>query len=702
MKTFRNLLLEMAAKNTKKSESVVASVVPVPSKDQGKGVQRHYEHAGDVHFNDGKNGASTMADMLSEIIDSAPEHLATKIDGSPSMEYGIEDGRHYISYKGSGKKSFTHEDIEAHHGSGPQGFKDAMHAMLDHVDKIHNGNPEEVHQGDIMWHGKNPHTIENIDGVPHYTFRPNVLRNAIPVDSEEGERIKNATFGFAPHTAYVGGVSRNFSHSEEKQHPDVHLFDAQSPSIPEEKKQTLQKQVSDLKNSIRSTPEEHFSYISQNHIADLFKRYTSEIRRTESQDNIGFGHFISFVHGKLQKGIDDLKSPTGKQKKEQSRNDLLTDMKTNRDHIQSGLDIHKAITNIGNNIRSVLDSEQTTKRYFDASTGRDRTNPEGYVFKPLGTLKHAWYKLVDPRFTAKNFAVMRGPKTEPIKESQENVPGTGSSDSTSTLVSDLKRTGSSDSAVLSFGRGMGHAGHMALASSVITHAGENRADPYVVLSKTTGPKDPLTVDEKIAIHHDVFPEHNKVFQPATDGMPTIIEVLQQLHGHGYKNVTVVLGEDQHKEFQFIHKYNGQFDPETGKGYKFDDLNLISRQETNDSSRYFKGPRATDMRNALTDGTKSEDEQWKIWREAMHPSLSNDRVRNLMEIVKERLSKNKSNKSTKMESIINNMLSYIFEEGEASSGQMTSDGAGIAGLGDDARAGNVIVRKKPRMFKRRQR
>jgi len=63
---------------------------------------------------------------------------------------------------------------------------------------------------------------------------------------------------------------------------------------------------------------------------------------------------------------------------------------------------------------------------------------------------------------------------------------------------------------------------------------------------------------------------------------------------------------------------------------------------------------------------------------------------------------KNSKSTKMESIVNNMLSYIFEEGEVSSGQMTSDGSGIAGLGDDARAGNVIVRKKPRMFKRRKR
>lgn len=686
MKTFRNLLLEMAAKKTKKSESVVATVVPVPSEDQGEGVQRHYEHAGDVHFNDGKEGAKTMADTFSAIIDSAPEHLATKIDGSPSMEYGLEGGRHYISYKGSKKKSFTHEDIELHHGSGPQGFKDAMHAMLDHVDKIHNGREGEVHQGDIMWHQGTKPTIEDIGGIPHYTFKPNVLRNAIPVDSQEGQRIQNATFGFAPHTAYVGGVSRNFHHSEEQQHPDVHLFDALSPSIPEEHKQRLQQKVSDLKSLIKSTPKEHFSYISQDHIADWSKRYTSAKRMTESQNSIGFDDFSEFVHGKLQKEIDKLKTVKGRDKKEQSRTDLLADMKKHQSHIESGLAIHKAVTNIGNDIRSVLDSQQTTKRYFDAPTGRNQTNVEGYVFKPLGVLKHAWYKLVDPVFTAKNAAVIRGPKTEPIKESVENAP-------------DLERTGSSDSAVVSFGRGMGHAGHMALASSVITHAADTSADPYVVLSRTTGPKDPLTVDEKIDIHRDVFPEHAGVFQPATDGMPSIIEVLQQLHRHGYKNATVVLGEDQKKAFQFIHKYNGKFDPETGKGYKFDNLKLISRQETNDPSKGFEGPRATDMRNALTDGTKSEAEQWKIWREGMHPKVSDHKVRALMRIVKERLSKKKS---TKMESIVNNMLSYIFEEGEASSGQMTSDGSGIAGLGDDARAGNVIVRKKPRMFKRRKR
>jgi hypothetical protein len=243
---------------------------------------------------------------------------------------------------------------------------------------------------------------------------------------------------------------------------------------------------------------------------------------------------------------------------------------------------------------------------------------------------------------------------------------------------------------------------MALASSVITHAADTSADPYVVLSKKTGPKDPLTVDEKIGIHRDVFPEHARVFQPATDGMPSIIEVLQHLHGHGYKNATVVLGEDQKKAFQFVHKYNGQFHPETGKGYKFDNLKLISRQETNDPSKGFKGPRATGMRDALTDGTKSEGEQWKIWREGMHPKVSDDKVKDLMRTVKERLSKKKSKKKSTKKSIIENMLRNIFEEGEASSGQMTSDGSGIAGLGDDARAGNVIVRKRPRMFKRRKR
>ena len=59
----------------------------------------------------------------------------------------------------------------------------------------------------------------------------------------------------------------------------------------------------------------------------------------------------------------------------------------------------------------------------------------------------------------------------------------------------IARTGQGKTAVVGWGRGMGHKGHMMLASSVISKAKEVNGDPYFVVSRTVGKDDPITPDE---------------------------------------------------------------------------------------------------------------------------------------------------------------------------------------------------------------
>ena len=66
------------------------------------------------------------------------------------------------------------------------------------------------------------------------------------------------------------------------------------------------------------------------------------------------------------------------------------------------------------------------------------------------------------------------------------------------LFEAITRTGKGDTAVVGWGRGMGHKGHMMLASSVITKAKEVGGDPYFVVSRTVGKDDPITPEEKLA------------------------------------------------------------------------------------------------------------------------------------------------------------------------------------------------------------
>ena len=200
----------------------------------------------------------------------------------------------------------------------------------------------------------------------------------------------------------------------------------------------------------------------------------------------------------------------------------------------------------------------------------------------------------------------------------------------------LARTGEGKAAVVGWGRGMGHKGHMYLASSVITHADQLGADPYFVVSRTVGKDDPITPEEKLAIYKKVFPEQGHIFQTATDEIPDLTRVLSDLNRQGYTSATIVLGADQVKAFQYLKNYNGKPDKAGNVPYKFDTLDVISRQETSDPSAGEEGPRATPMRAVLMDPTKSEEEQFQVWRDAMNPQISDDEVRDLMAKAKERM------------------------------------------------------------------
>lgn len=217
----------------------------------------------------------------------------------------------------------------------------------------------------------------------------------------------------------------------------------------------------------------------------------------------------------------------------------------------------------------------------------------------------------------------------------------------------IARTGQGDTAVIGWGRGMGHKGHMMLAKSVITKAKAVGGDPYFVVSRTVGKDDPITPEEKLAIYKKVFPQQGHIFQAASDELPDLTKVLTNLNQQGYRNVTVVVGADQKQAFQYVKKYNGQPNKAGDILFKFDNLDVISRQETGDPSASEEGPRATPMRTVLTDldkfkkdnpalmakfkGVADAELPFAIWRDAMSPEISDEEVMDLMLKAKQRMS-----------------------------------------------------------------
>lgn len=195
----------------------------------------------------------------------------------------------------------------------------------------------------------------------------------------------------------------------------------------------------------------------------------------------------------------------------------------------------------------------------------------------------------------------------------------------------MKRTGNSKIAVVGWGRGMGHKGHMYLADAVIQQAKDMNADPYFFVSKTVGKDDPILPEEKVRIYQKVFPQHATIFEPQGN----LNQALTDLAGLGYQGVVVVVGADQKEAFQYLVKPNKEGVP-VFQTMGLKKLKVISRQETRSQYRGEEGPRATPMREILLDPNATEEDKFKVWRRDMPEQLSDREVLDVMNKAESRM------------------------------------------------------------------
>ena len=205
----------------------------------------------------------------------------------------------------------------------------------------------------------------------------------------------------------------------------------------------------------------------------------------------------------------------------------------------------------------------------------------------------------------------------------------------------MKRTGKSKIAVVGWGRGMGHTGHMYLADAVIEQAKAMKADPYFFVSKTVGKDDPIYPEEKIKIYQTVFPQYANIFMPQSD----LNNALKEVAGLGYQGVVVVVGKDQKNAFQYLERPDKTGTP-VYQSFGFQKLRVISRQETPSKYAKLEGPRATPMREILMKPDASEQDKFEVWRRDMPEQLSDEQVLDFMNKAEQRM-KALPSKTTKL-------------------------------------------------------
>lgn len=170
----------------------------------------HMEHLEDMIFNDGVDGARMAINSLQNLRDmlagrsTSRVNVTVKWDGAPAIFAGIDpsDGKFFVAKKGifnvNPQLFKTQADIDANL-SGE--LKSKFSIALREFRKL--GIKSGVYQGDLMF-TKGDVKVAKIGDEKYYTFQPNTIVYAVPVNSKLGAEIKRASIGVVWHTTYEG------------------------------------------------------------------------------------------------------------------------------------------------------------------------------------------------------------------------------------------------------------------------------------------------------------------------------------------------------------------------------------------------------------------------------------------------------------------------------------------------------------------
>ena len=177
------------------------------TEDKG-GKNLHLEHLEDEIINYGVNGGRAAINFLQSLRDMlagsarSSVNMTVKWDGAPAIFAGIdpEDGKFFVAKKSvfnvNPKLYKTNAEIDADvSGALVSKFKIA----LAEFSKL---GIKGVLQGDLMF--TDDVSTDTIEGTKYYTFQPNTIVYAVPVDSKLGSIIKKAKIGIVWHTTYSG------------------------------------------------------------------------------------------------------------------------------------------------------------------------------------------------------------------------------------------------------------------------------------------------------------------------------------------------------------------------------------------------------------------------------------------------------------------------------------------------------------------
>jgi hypothetical protein len=174
-----------------------------------KGTNQHLEHLEDGIIDNGSKGGRNALLFLKSIKKMLTGHVGGRLnvtvkwDGAPAVICGTnpENGKFFVATKSlfnvNPKINYTTGDIRKNHEGA---LANKLTVCLRELSKL---GIRGILQGDLLF-TKGDIKTTTIDEQDYYTFTPNTITYAVPVNSILGRRITKARMGIVFHTSYSG------------------------------------------------------------------------------------------------------------------------------------------------------------------------------------------------------------------------------------------------------------------------------------------------------------------------------------------------------------------------------------------------------------------------------------------------------------------------------------------------------------------
>ena len=402
------------------------------NEDKG-GKNLHLEHLEDEIINYGVDGGRAAINFLRSLRDMlagnarSSINMTVKLDGAPAIFAGIDpsDGKFFVAKKSvfniNPKLYKTDKEIDDDlKGALVEKFKVA----LAEFSKL---GIKSVIQGDLMF--TNDVETTTIEGTKYYTFQPNTIVYAVPVDSDFGKVINKAKVGIVWHTTYSGDkledmtASFGVDISGLKKPTSVWMDDATYKDA--SGTATFNIKETEYVTKILSDTGKTFKRINGpmlKKFINLQESMTGAIAgaslKTYNNSKVRAGQRITnpknhakgyekWIEMSIQKQIDKAKSEKGKEKYRNIQKEYVREVKKHTNNLTQIITFQNLLVDAKSQIVNKLNSVKgLTDTFIKTANGFKVTNPEGYV--AIDRVSGGAVKLVDRmEFSFNNFTAVK-------------------------------------------------------------------------------------------------------------------------------------------------------------------------------------------------------------------------------------------------------------------------------------------------------